>query len=193
MEYFFFPFGDVGKYGKYGSLGDSQGYVAWWRLSQNVDCACPPKAAVRERHHLNHAVVPIRVLRAVWIGGPWLDGYHRSLKLQESFFQQIDQQNSRVFGKERDAAIRWTWWEDLRKIEEEMRWGMNVGGEDSSQRHGTGEGIRGTILLMDLSFSVSLLIVVLPLWITIPVSVFGRTVVAAVRRERSACLLVEAA
>ena len=40
---------------------------------------------------------------------------------------------------------------------------MNVGGEDSSQRHGTGEGIRGTILLMDLSFSVSLLIVVLPL------------------------------
>ena len=32
---------------------------------------------------------------------------------------------------------------------------MNVGGEDSSQRHGTGEGIQGTILLMDLSFSVT--------------------------------------
>ena len=116
MEYFLFPFGDVGRYEKYGSLGDSQGYAAWWCLSQNADCACPPKAAVRERHHLNHAVVPIRVLRAVWIGGPWLDGYHRSLKLQESFFQQIDQQNSRVFGKERDAVIRWTWWEDSREI-----------------------------------------------------------------------------
>ena len=88
MEYFLFPFGAVGRYGKYGSLGDSQGYAAWWHLSQNVDCACPPKAAVRERHHLNHAVVPIRVPRAVWIGWPWLDGYPRSLKLQEPFFNR---------------------------------------------------------------------------------------------------------